>query len=167
MTTGWENTEKKLIKYPIYISWVALIFVMVMVVVDVSGRYFFNRPLPASVEMSELLLPYIIFPSLAYALAVGSHVRVTLVTGRLPKRAQLWCDILAYTMGVILFSVMTYFGWRLFWASWVIKERMMATVDLPWWASKFVLPVGAAIFAIQFLVQLVSTLLRLTKTKEA
>jgi TRAP-type C4-dicarboxylate transport system permease small subunit len=161
MTTGWEKTERKLVRYPIYITWVTLVIVILIVVIDVSGRYFFNRPLPATTEMSELLLPYIIFPSLAYALAAGSHIRVTLVTDRFPERGQLWCDILAYTIGAVLLGIMTYFGWRLFWQSWVIKEEMMATIDLPWWASKFIFPVGAAIFCIQFVVQMVSTIMKL------
>ncbi len=167
MATNWETTEKKLIKYPIYISWAAMLLVIVMVVIDVSGRFFFNRPLPATTESSELLLPYIIFPSLAYALAAGSHVRVTLITDRFSKRTQLWFDIFAYVVGAVLFGVATYFGWRLFWQSWVIKERMMATVNLPWWLSKFIFPVGSFLFFFQFVVQLISTVMKLKGHKTA
>ena len=167
MTNSWEKAEQRIVKYPIYISWAALVFVTFMVVIDVSGRFFFNRPLPASPEISELLLPYIVFPCVAYALSIGSHIRVTMLTSLLPQRVQLSCEIIASIVGAVIFGIMAYQGWSIFWKSFLIKEEMQAAIALPWWLSKFIFPVGAAMFCLQFLVQLVIAASKLKKINRA
>ena len=71
----------------------ALLSLTLMIVADTFFRYVFATPFPASVEISQLIQPYVVFLPLAYALATGSHVRVTLLTermsGTLRKRVAL------------------------------------------------------------------------------
>ena len=66
------------------LSAVVLIAMAFMVTYDVLVRNIFNTPLPASVEISQLMAPYVVFLPFAYTLTVGAHVQVTLLTMRLP-----------------------------------------------------------------------------------
>ena len=67
------------------LSAVVLIAMAFMVTYDVLVRNIFNTPLPASVEISQLMAPYVVFLPFAYTLTVGAHVQVTLLTMRLPR----------------------------------------------------------------------------------
>ncbi len=141
--------------YLLPISWVALIIIILMVTIDVTGRFLFEAPLPASFEISALLMPFIMFPPLAYALSMGLHIRVSLLTRRLPPRAQLWFEIGADVIGLALFAMVAYIGWLHFYKSYLIRELIFASIDLPWYPSKLLLFVGATCFSLQFIINIV------------
>ncbi|MDP6783307.1 MAG: TRAP transporter small permease, partial [Dehalococcoidia bacterium] len=71
------------------------IAIMIMVVVDVSGRYLFNKPIVGGIEIEQIMLAYLIFFSFAYALVVGGHVRMTLILDRFGRRLRLVAELLA------------------------------------------------------------------------
>lgn len=154
------------IKYLSFITWIALIAIIAMVVTDVSGRFLLGRPLPASLEIAQLLMPFVVFPALAHALAMGRHVRVSLVTMRLPPRMRLSCDIFAHALGLGFFLLLTYFSWRYSWNSYVIREFVEARIHLPWWPSKLIYAVGITALCAQFLISLVVILRRGTESEE-
>lgn len=64
-----------------------LFAMMVTTVVDVIGRYVFNRPLPASYELTEYLMGLLVFLALPVVTLRGEHVRITLIDARLGPRA--------------------------------------------------------------------------------
>jgi len=78
-----ERTERFLQKLRlalVALSGAALICMVLMITLDVFLRFVFNAPLPASLEMSQLFEPHVVFLPMAFALATGSHVRVSLFT---------------------------------------------------------------------------------------
>jgi len=133
---------------------ISIIALTLMITIDVVGRYVFNQPLPASVEMSEVFMPYIIFPAFAYALITGAHVRATLVVDRLPSGVQKWAGVLGCTAGLFFFSLLTIWGWQQFWDSFVIREQMLAAIPVPWWVGKLAMPIGMFFIALRFLLML-------------
>ena len=52
----------------------ALSGIVLMITADTFFRYVLLRPFPATVEISQLVEPYVIFLPMAFALASGSHV---------------------------------------------------------------------------------------------
>ena len=56
-----------------------------LVVANIFGRYLFNAPVTGTLEFTESLLVLIIFLSLALTQYDGGHIRVTLLTRRLPR----------------------------------------------------------------------------------
>ena len=65
-----------------------VLILMMVIIVDVVGRFVFNKPLPGGVEISMLLFVWVIFLPLAYVLFEGNHVRLTLFLVRLPQRGR-------------------------------------------------------------------------------
>jgi TRAP-type C4-dicarboxylate transport system permease small subunit len=131
-----------------------LIFLTLMIVLDVSLRFLFNSPLPASAETTELIMPYIAFGALAYTLGIGSHVRISLLTERTSEKVQRFFEILASLVGFLFCLMLTYKGWLFFWESFVIREEMLAIIKLPWWFGKFSLPLGFFFMTLRFLFNL-------------
>lgn len=136
-------------------SGAVMLFLMLWVVADVTGRYVFLQPIPGGVESVELMLPWIAFLAVSYTLIQGSHVRVSLVVHRLPSQLQWWADSLGHVVGVVLFGLLAYCSWLQFYESVVIMEYMEAMVKLPWWAGKMGMPIGLFVmFVLCFLLLL-------------
>ena len=142
-----DDICKTLNKALVYASSGALLFMACMIVYDVFMRYVFNSPLPASVEASELIEPYVVFFPFAYALYADRHVRVTFITSRFPMRILLITEIFVYFLCFGFFLIICYYSWLEFWQSYEIDETMLAAIKLPWWVGKFSMPVGLAFVA--------------------
>ena len=137
----------------VVLSGTALLVLTVMITADTFFRYVFNAPFPASVEISQLIQPYVVFLPFAFALATGSHVRVSLLTDRVRGRAVKFFDAVPYFCGFVFFGVMTYVGWLKFWESFIINEKMLAAINLYWWSGKFAMPLGMVLITLECLYQ--------------
>jgi TRAP-type transport system small permease protein len=135
-------------------SWMVTLFLTGMIVVDVVGRFFFNRPLPATWELGEICMPYIVFFPFAYALTRDNHVRVYLVKNLLSSRAQDRIKILTDLISLVMCALLTYVAWLRFWYSYSIEEEMMAAVRILWWWGRIAMPIGMGLFTIAFFLQL-------------
>ena len=142
----------------IHLTGVVLVFLTLMIVVDASLRWLFNSPLPASAESTELMMPYIAFCTLAYTLAIGTHVRISLLKERLPVKYALYLESLASLVGGGFCALLTYVSWIFFWESFVIHEEMLAIIKLPWWVGKFAMPLGFFLMTLRYSFNLVSVM---------
>lgn len=133
-------------------SWVVCIFVTLMIVVDIFLRFFFNQPLPASWEISEILMPYIVFFPFAYTATINAHVRVSLIRDRMPERVRLGFDLLSYGICSLMCAFMTYWSWLRFVESFATREEILAAIKLPWWFGKLAMPIGFGMFALRYFV---------------
>lgn len=133
-------------------SWIVTLFVTFMLVTDISMRFLFDQPLPASFEISEVLMPYIVMFGFAYALTTNVHVRVTLVTDRLSNRLQAVCEVFSYAVSFVVCAVLAYWSWGQFWESFVIREEILAAIKVPWWVGKFGMPAAFAMLAFRYLI---------------
>ena len=136
------------------IASLALLSLTLMIVADTFFRFVFATPFPASVEISQLIQPYVVFLPLAFALSTGSHVRVTLLTERMHGRLRKRISYLPYVIGLCFFSIMAVMSWLNFWESYRIDETMLAAVKLYWWIGKLAMPLGTAMIALECAYQL-------------
>ena len=150
-----EKILQKLRLALVALSGAALICMVLMITLDVFLRFVFNAPLPASLEMSQLFEPHVVFLPMAFALATGSHVRVSLFTQHLRGRAKYFVEIFAYAIAAIFFGLFFYWGWLHFWASFKINEIMLASIKLYWWTGKLAMPLGLFLITVECLYQMV------------
>jgi TRAP-type C4-dicarboxylate transport system permease small subunit len=61
---------------------------MMVTVVDVTGRYVFNAPLRAGFELTEYLMGVLVFLALPLVSARGEHVRISLLDSRFGEKAR-------------------------------------------------------------------------------
>lgn len=65
---------------------------MMVTVVDVTGRYVFNAPLQGGFELTEYLMGLLVFLALPLVSAKGEHVRISLLDSRFGERARVVRD---------------------------------------------------------------------------
>jgi TRAP-type C4-dicarboxylate transport system permease small subunit len=133
-----------------------VIFLTFLIVIDVGGRFLLNKPLKGGVEISRVVLAWILFLSLAYGLVQKAHVRVSILLDRLSPRLHLIADILIALFSLIFFALGIYAGWEQFRLSFVIGEEMAAPIWIPFWLPKLALPVGCLLISIQLVLDIVS-----------
>jgi TRAP-type C4-dicarboxylate transport system permease small subunit len=89
---------------------VFLIPLMLITAADVICRNLFSRPIAGVVELSGYLLAVFILLGLAYAQQVKAHVEVSIITSRLPHRAQLFLNIITTLISLFIFSILAWQG---------------------------------------------------------
>ncbi len=109
-------------------------------------------------ETIEIIVAWLVFTALAYALITNYHVRVTLVLDRLPIRARIWCEIIVSLIGVILFGFLLYGAIPHAWDSFLLKETPMSPARTPLWLAKIAVPVGVFVMLVQFIIRFLRTL---------
>ncbi|MCB2225884.1 MAG: TRAP transporter large permease subunit [Desulfarculaceae bacterium] len=87
-----------------------LLFVGI-IATDVCMRYLLNYPIPGTVELTEFVLPLVVFLSVAYAAVEQRHVGIDLFYEHLGPRARAIVNVFTSTLSVYILSVIT---WRLF-----------------------------------------------------
>ena len=136
---------------------------MFAIVVDVCGRFLFNKPLQGGVEISQVLLAWILFLPLAYALVRKAHVRVTIILDHLPRRLNLIAEAFVAIISLGCFVLIIYASWKQFWESFSVGETMPAPIWIPAWLAKLAIPAGFLLFFFQLCVDLINTLKLLGK----
>ncbi len=138
-----------------FVSGLALLVLMTIVVIDVVGREFFASPLRGITELSEIVLAAMIFfgyPALALR---ERHIRVDLLAlGAKMTRIR---RVATGVIGALLFGAI---GWRV----WEQAERVAGYGDrspmlqIPSWAVLGVLSILAWATAGQFLIMIYHSL---------
>ena len=126
-----------------------IIAIVLMIVADAAGRFFLNKPLPGSVEMSRIALAWILFLSLAYGQIQGVHVRVEVFYTRYSPRLRRTVGMLSALISMFFFGLLTYAGWNMFQASYDVSETIPAPIWLPFWLPKLAMPIGFALLVLQ------------------
>ena len=83
---------------------VATFVMMVLVVCNVAGRYLFNAPITGAFEFTESLLVVMIMLGLALTQYHGGHIRVTMLTRRLPPVWARLAKIGSLAIGAAFFA---------------------------------------------------------------
>jgi TRAP-type C4-dicarboxylate transport system permease small subunit len=104
---GWLETYRKIIDTASNIcNVIGQVFAGIMIVLvaaDAIGRYVFNHPIQGALEITELMMVFIVFLTFAYVESKDGHVRVDLIISRLPRKIQPYIEFLdvAISFGII------------------------------------------------------------------
>jgi TRAP-type C4-dicarboxylate transport system permease small subunit len=138
---------------------VALSIMMLLTVVDVTGRYLFNKPVIGGWEITGLLLVWAAVLGIGYCQMEKGHIRVEFLLVRFPPRVQAIVNSLAYLLGLGGFFVIS---WQSFLKTYslILAGDIGKSVTLGWvlWPFRLALAVGTGVMAIVLLVDLVKTL---------
>jgi TRAP-type transport system small permease protein len=137
---------------------------MMIGVVDVCGRFFFNKPMEGSFELGGILLVTAGTWGMAYCQMQKSNIRIDVITGRFPKKVQSVFNILAYIFCIVAAGVTT---WR---TSLMTHEYMVATLGnltstlrIPYWPFMLTLAMGFAWLTVIFVYDLIKSIIEVCK----
>ena len=134
---------------------VAIVILMIQVILDVGGRYFFNRPIAGTLELvTYWWMPIIVFLSLGWAQRRGEHISVTLLTDTLSERLNRIVWTVGDVFGLIIVGMLTVFAWQGAAKATGVGEAALGTAVVLIWPIKIVAVVGLAAYILQLVVTL-------------
>lgn len=118
---------------------------------EVFMRYVLNDPTSWAFDFSYLCYGALFFMSGAYALSRGGHVRCDIFYRLLPPRRQAGIDLVLYVVfffpGVL---ALVFSGWDDGYDSMrILESSVMSPAGVPIWPMKMLVPLGAALLALQ------------------
>ena len=140
------------------LSGLAVFALMILAVVSVSGRNFFNQPLPGYVDWIEQAMPLIAFMGIAYVKRDGGHIRMDILVGTLRGRTLYFVELVT-TLAILALMLL------LVWGSWAHFQRSFdfgaplwsrdssMDIALPIWPAKLLAPIAFAVLCLRLLLQ--------------
>lgn len=118
---------------------------------EVIVRYAFNAPTDWAFDFSYILYGGLFFMAGAYTLSRGGHVRADMFSRNWPPRVQATVEIVLYVIfffpGILAMVVA---GYHYAHDSFRILEKSInSPIGVPIWQIKLLIPVGAALIAVQ------------------
>jgi TRAP-type C4-dicarboxylate transport system permease small subunit len=141
------------------ISGLAVFSLMVLAVVSVSGRNFFNSPIRGYVDWIEVTMPLIAFMGISYTQRDGGHIRMDILVARLKGRLLWAAEFLSTSLVLVLILLLIWGSWAHFGRSFDINAPWFSrdsTIDiaLPLWPAKLLVPVAFSVLATRLVLQL-------------
>ena len=136
------------------LSGLAVFSLMILAVVSVGGRNFFNSPLPGYVDWIEQAMPLIAFMGVSYTQRQGGHIRMDILVGQLRGRV-LWAAELVTTGLVLLLMLFLVWGsWQHFARSFDFAAPMWSRdssmdIGLPLWPAKLLAPIAFSVLCLR------------------
>lgn len=142
-----------------YITFVAIVAMMVVMVVEVFMRYLIQQPLGWNISLIEnVLMPGLVFLGLPYAYSTGAHVAAELVYDRLGSRSRRVLDWLARFLLILSSIFLIYAGLQIMVTSFTTGEippPLSSEILIPAWIWRTFLPIGALMMLVLLLIDAV------------
>ena len=135
-----------------YLTFFAIVTMMVVMVVEVFMRYLVAQPLGWNISLIEnVLMPGLVFLGLPYAYAVGAHVAAGLVYDRLGPRSKRVLDWFARVLLILCSILLIYAGTQITVTSFIagdIPPPLSSEILIPAWLWRTFLPLGAGMMLV-------------------
>lgn len=153
------------ISFSYCLNWVAGIALVAMVVVNmvnIFGRLFFNSPFRGTYEISEFLGAAIGAFAMGWTMVQGGHVSIDVLVSRLSRRSQAVIDAFVGLLGMAIFSLLT-------WQTAVFATELMQTGQLsmglrvPYYPVVYGVAFGCAVITLVLVIRFLDSLKAETK----
>jgi TRAP-type transport system small permease protein len=147
-----ESIELKFNNIMYYISGALCLFGMFLITADVVGRYFFSYPIPGTLEVTEVLLCFIVFGPLTYLELKGEHVRILFIFEKFSTKIQFALNVFAKGIGLFLFGLMAWQTFYDFLRAFITNEHSWGATEISLWIPKMFVFLGCLLLALHFII---------------
>jgi TRAP-type C4-dicarboxylate transport system permease small subunit len=140
---------------------VVLVAMMLLTVMDVLLRYFFIRPIIGSTEVTEYMMVCLAL-GMAWCVLTGRSIKMDLIVGRFPSRAQGVIDSITDAIGLVVLICLTWQNFR----EAITAQRTQVTsliLTIPSYPAKGVLAIAFAWLCLAVLVSLIKNITKAVK----
>lgn len=135
------------------IAGIVIFLTMVLGVIQVVGRSFFDQPVPAYVDVVELMMATFAFLGIAYCQKLGGHVRMEIVMKHFRGRAFWIAEIVNTILMMSIILILAIYGYDHFLRAYEFGDSTIDG-DYPLWPSKLIVPIAFGLLMIRLSVNL-------------
>jgi len=140
-----------------YVGMVFIIPMMILTSLDAAGRDIFSRPVRGAFELSSLILSVFVLLGLAYTQQMKAHVRVMILTDRLPEKCSEAIHIFTTLLSMFIVAIMCWQGIEVALEASAVSD-MLRVPQLPF---RLLVTVGGCFLFLEFFFDLVDHTRRL------
>ena len=134
-------------------SILVILFIAFFVGAEVFMRYVFNAPIQGHLELSELMLPIIVFLALSYTQATHGNIGMDLVLDALPPKPRHYATMAALLISIFICAVLAYFSGKNALQLWRYDDVTMTPPYVKTWPSAASIPLGFFLVSVRIFVQ--------------
>jgi len=130
---------------------------MLLTVADVAGRYFLNRPVTGTFELTELFMVFIVFLALGSAQHQNEHISLDLAYTYFPSKLKETTNVLIDAVSLAVMAAVT---WQLYEYSVRMEQGNYTTavLQLPIQPFVIVAVAGTASYALAIVCDLINSI---------
>jgi TRAP-type C4-dicarboxylate transport system permease small subunit len=140
----------------------AILAVLVLTAINVTGRYLFTAPLRGAEEMTGFLVVAMVMLGAAEAYRRGDHIRIDLLTERLGPTGARWVDVLSHLAVAAFAANLLRTGLHTVEFSYNFEAYSAGYLEVPMWIPQSALVIGGALLLAMALLKLIEALLSFT-----
>ena len=150
----YVSAIRKTGKVCVDVAMVILFLLMLLGASEVIGRFFFNRPIVAVLELSQIMQAMIVFLAWAYTTAQRSHVRVELFVRGFSSRLQAILEFVIAILGVVLFGLIAWQAAKKAVFYWETNMQV-DVLFIPLAPFQLFLSIGAILLCLELIAQMI------------
>ena len=154
VTRGFETFTSGVSKFLLGVCAIILFVMMLLISLEVTMRYIFNKSLFWSFEVVEYMLVGLTFLGLAYIQSLGKHIKVEFIFDRFRPRAKEVTSIITTMITLFLFIMVTIMGWHFAWEAWVENIKSWSITAIPQFPVRVAVPIGGFVMCLYLLIEL-------------
>lgn len=160
------NRLLKWLEWPIqFFLWVALVagfLMMLHVSADVTGRYFFGKPIEGTTEVvSAYYMVIVAYLPWAYLARNDTHISVDIFTRLMPVGLAHWLDVAVKVVVVLyLYVFISQTGSQAINQTRIHEVWQAGTTFIPVWPSRWLPPVAASLMLIYLVVKIIDDIIK-------
>lgn len=154
-STQWKGMIVWLSRRAAQLSGIFMITAMITIIFDLSGRYFFNSPLPGSVELVRTFLVVLVFFGLANTQRKDEHIKMDLLLNYISPRVKLLLEIFGLSIALLVYAFTTYATIPVVIQSVIHGEYETGLIPFPMWPARIFMGVGLLLLVLQLVCDLI------------
>lgn len=111
MLTFLRGAVDRLIDLAAALGALGLVFILVVVVIDVTGRYF-GSPLYGALDLVQMAAVFVVFGGMAYCDRYGRHISVDLLENYFSKGVNRFLTVVGNMVGAVIFALIAWYIWE-------------------------------------------------------
>lgn len=143
-------------------AFVFLPLIVIVIGVDVVGRYFFSHPFPWSQEIATLALLMLFVGAIPFTTAADGHVRTESLYESYSPRFKALTDAVGALCGAVFMGVVGYWQFREL-PGMIRRGEGAEFIDVPYWPISLFVAVCMVFGLVQLLLRLVQSLREVLK----
>ena len=144
---------QKFIRGVSYLGMALLVPMMLLTSLDVLTSEIWARPIPGSMELSSFMLSIFVLLGVAYTHQMKGHVRVTMLTDRLPERPREILNIVTTLLTLFIVCIVIWQGVLVAFESADVTD-MLRVPSLPF---RLLVSVAALLLALELIFDIVES----------
>ncbi|MFM1653006.1 TRAP transporter small permease subunit [Brevibacillus sp. B_LB10_24] len=146
------------------LSSAAIFFMMLLIAFDTAGRYFLNKPIQGTYEITEMyLMVMVVFLTLSYTFKSGDHIRIDICYRRFRPKTKALIDVFGMLISAALFAVIAYQGGMSTLEAWSQNEYTFGVITLPMYLSYIWVPLGSGALTLRLIIDACKEVQKLMK----